>query len=511
MLKGHTKIELTNVKTGEKNTYEKDNFVTNLFKDAMQPCGVFGDLKTYFVNKSITAKNALLEMARGVVLFDTVLPNDPDQYTLPAGVNMVGRGTDAAYNGQDTTLGSYNASESVIDNDGSNVGYRFVWDFNTQQANGTIKSICLTPTASATIGFGKSNAVEDNNKTKLWEKELESYTTVNASTYPSYDNYSDQKDNIWMDFAKNRLLRVTGGFTGNSKTLGNLFFDKNITISEYRIPITNRSIFDSYNVTERRTMVPDKTYTVAMPAELQAICAETGVNRGFETRVDQKNGILSIILLPEAKCSIAAGGTIYAWEIDLNTMTSTVKKYTNNTGFIIGNNTAYEGTGRHCIYELNDYILIHSGNNTDTQKLCCLNKKTGESKDIKMMDGSAIPFSGTSYVFTDNYMKVGNLLIGTRRSYLDKSKITAYFIVDCVTGTLKNIEVYNLYNSLGCGSSRGEFYDYAICEGNRKYMMIQNAKSFLYPFVFFTINNLDTPIEKTSDQAMRITYELMKE
>ena len=42
-------------------------------------------------------------------------------------------------------------------------------------------------------------------------------------------------------------------------------------------------------------------------------------------------------------------------------------------------------------------------------------------------------------------------------------------------------------------------------------MMYQNAKSCLYPFVFFTINNLDTPIEKTDEQAMKITYTLTRE
>lgn len=506
-LKGHTKIELTNVKTGEKKTYEKDNFVTNLFRDAMQPAGAYGDLRKYFANNRKTAQEALLDMTRGIVLFDTALPADPDEYSLPAGVNMTGRGTDAAYNGKDYTLGSYNASESVIDNDGSNVGYRFVWDFSTQQANGIIKSICLTPTATANIGFGKSNAVEDNNKIKLWEKELENASYAEEAVYPGYDSRSDQKDMIWMDFAKNRLLRVTSGFTSNSRAAGSFFVDKSIIISEYRIPINNRSIFDSYNATERRNMSPAKTYTVSMPAELMALCAETNVYRGFETRTDQKNGILSIILLPEAKCSISAGGTIYAWEINLNTMTSTVKKYTNNTGYTLGNNTAYESCDSHCIYELDDYIVTYIPKSTGTQKICCINKASGECKEIHLMDGSAVPFKTDG--FCNNCLRTGNLMICARQNSLDSTKVTAYFIIDCVTGTLKNIECYNNYNSVGYGNS-GYFYDYALCAGSRKYMMIQNARAFLFPFVFFTINNLDTPIEKTDEQAMKITYTLTK-
>ena len=123
------------------------------------------------------------------------------------------------------------------------------------------------------------------------------------------------------------------------------------------------------------------------------------------------------------------------------------------------------------------------------------------------MDGSAVPFKTDG--FCNNCIRTGNLMICARQNSLDSTKVTAYFIIDCVTGTLKNIECYNNYNSVGYGNS-GYFYDYALCAGSRKYMMIQNARAFLYPFVFFTINNLDTPIEKTDEQAMKITYTLTK-
>lgn len=507
MLKGHTKIELTNVKTGEKRTYEKDNFVTNFFRDAMQPCGVYGDLQQYFFGNKKTAKNTLLEMTRGIVFFDSALPDDPDQYTLPAGVNMIGRGTDAAYNGQDTTLGSYNASESVIENDGTNVGYRYVWDFTTQQANGTIKSICLTPTGSAKIGFGKSNVVLDNNEVSLWSKILNANYS-NGTCYPRYNATGDQKNITWVDFSKNRLLRATSGFTDDPKATGNLFVDKSITLSEYRMPINTRSIFDSYNYSERANMTADKTYVVSMPGELQALCTTTNICRGYSTRVDHKNGILSIILLLEEKCSVPVDGTIYVWEINLNEMTSTVKTYVNNTGYIIGNSDNYRYRNSRCIHELDDYILVYIPKSTGTQKLCCIDKNSGACKDITLMDGSAIPFKNDG--FFDNGIRTGNLMICTRSNFIDSTKITEYFIIDCVTGTLKNIEIKSNNGSIGSGSY-GYFYDYEIFSEDRKYMMYQEAISYLYPFVFFTINNLDTPIEKTDEQAMKITYELTKE
>lgn len=40
MLKGTTKIELTDVKTGEKEVYENHNMVTNALKDIFKPLGL---------------------------------------------------------------------------------------------------------------------------------------------------------------------------------------------------------------------------------------------------------------------------------------------------------------------------------------------------------------------------------------------------------------------------------------------------------------------------------------
>lgn len=499
MLKGHTKIELTNVKTGEKKTYEKDNFVTNLFRDAMQPCSAYGSLAEYLSYDGRKAKDAFLEMTRGIVMFDSALPNDPDQYTLPAGVNMIGRGIDTSYNGADATMGSYSVSESVIDNDGTGVGYKYVWDFTTKQANGTIKSICLCPTTSAKIGFGAPTALTDNTE-NFWCKKLNRNRKYGSSTrFPGVDDDQYSLQIVWHDIENARILKVTDGFSNPPTQTHSMFFDKQITISEYPIQTTKASIFDSYNDVERNNLIPTKQYTIEMPQELQALCTNTSVQRGYDARIDKENKTLNITLLLEENCTISAGGTIYVWKVDLRTMASTVETYTNNTGYQIGGYSA--NRSRHCIYEMQNYILAFVYVSNDDTRMYCISKVTGECKRVTWMDGTNIVFDSRSDKNKFEYFLRNKDLFIARPHYI-KGTNDCGMMIDCVTGTAKH---------LGVTSCFGTCYAYNILADERKYLLISAADAYLYPFVFFTINNLDTPIEKTDEQAMKITYELTKE
>ncbi len=133
MLKGHTKIELTDVNTGEKTVVEEDNLVTN----AVQYLLAFENK----LNRQPTsdlfpiAKNAL----GGLMLFDDVLAEDPNNMGFPSNAVLVGYAGQTT-NTEDTMAGSLNTAES-----GENgQSYVNVWDFSTSQANGTIQSLALT-------------------------------------------------------------------------------------------------------------------------------------------------------------------------------------------------------------------------------------------------------------------------------------------------------------------------------------------------------------------------------
>jgi hypothetical protein len=133
MLKGHAKIELTDVVTGEKTVVEEDNLVTNAVQYLLA-----------FMNKiNRQPSNEIFPIATnalgGLMLFSDTLAEDPNNMSFPGNASLVGY-ADRNSNTDDTMRGSLNAIESYA----TDRGYVSVWDFSTSQANGTIASLALT-------------------------------------------------------------------------------------------------------------------------------------------------------------------------------------------------------------------------------------------------------------------------------------------------------------------------------------------------------------------------------
>ena len=134
MMKGHTKIELFDAKTGElKQRYEEDNLVTNAVKY----------LLAYENKINRQPSNEIFPIATkalgGIMLFNKEIEENADNFEFPIANQLVG------YAGRETNVtnpqaGSINPLECVNADD----GYTTVWDFGTSQANGTIKCVCLT-------------------------------------------------------------------------------------------------------------------------------------------------------------------------------------------------------------------------------------------------------------------------------------------------------------------------------------------------------------------------------
>mgnify|MGYP006923764568 CR=1 FL=1 len=74
----------------------------------------------------------------GILLYQNALEERADNIYAPLNNPLIGYASDDANNTEDIRRGSRNLTESK-EVDG---GYRFVWDFATSQANGTISAIC---------------------------------------------------------------------------------------------------------------------------------------------------------------------------------------------------------------------------------------------------------------------------------------------------------------------------------------------------------------------------------
>ena len=133
MLKGKTKIILTNVETGEQEIHEDENLVTNALDKLIN----LEMAVNHQPNSRILplATNAL----GGIMLFDGELTETPDNIHFPVEAHLVGYANQSV-NTTDIFRGSYNSVESGKTAD----GYVSVWDFGTSQANGTIKAVAST-------------------------------------------------------------------------------------------------------------------------------------------------------------------------------------------------------------------------------------------------------------------------------------------------------------------------------------------------------------------------------
>ena len=97
MLKGTTRIELTDVNTGEVETYENHNMVTNALRDVLKPLGLC-KRPSRFLSEFTPYCEKLLG---GILCFDTEIPENADNYYPPANATLIGC---AAYGVQHATV-----------------------------------------------------------------------------------------------------------------------------------------------------------------------------------------------------------------------------------------------------------------------------------------------------------------------------------------------------------------------------------------------------------------------
>ena len=233
MLKGKTTFELTDVNTGEVEVIEDSNMITNGLQEFLRTYGYFGcDVLS---DDTVRTNSLWVNLLGGLFLFDTALDEDVNNTFMPAGVKMIGNGSkDVSNSGAVTELGSYNATESGLQSDGS---IKFVYEFNTAQANGNIACACLTSKVGGYIGMGNDSNRYYNDSYVLNAYRSDNnhycYSGIDGATngpsymlYPVYSenaiyftnpyniNYSSAySSQHWSVTKKIQILKVRAGFT----------------------------------------------------------------------------------------------------------------------------------------------------------------------------------------------------------------------------------------------------------------------------------------------------------
>ncbi len=569
MLKGKAKIELTNVKTGEKETYESENMITNFFNDILQCDSIGASFSWYLSNKigsndSQSTFTCFKKLTQGIVLWDDTLEEDASKYhSYDNNALAIGVANHYTYSGDVVSRGSFNEKESslVVSSPYMKSGeqIKYVWDFNTSQAVGTIKSISLCPQYNIYSMPSLENQYNANYSSDYEHGDL-------ADSY-----YSRCAWNFLYKALKNNDRIGQHNFIYNNKEYS---IDADKLFKEKKLYVLSRAMLNSYNflLTERLSQIPgneewNQEKIIEIPSELSNIILDEKQQDSSSTSYYNyatmhygfsSDGKLRMLFFPNYQDHIDSTDTMYIWEIDfVNNYNSKVLTFTNvipeGYSIIINNsmnpnklfgseavNTNWvKGAANQVIWSNNylTFLAVHPKSSWqyynlgnirgltcfDQIKIMILNLNTGEVKEAydnddltslnkyytspkPIFNKAQTSVHGLEYLYFNSAYSINDYI------YFKPLNDNTFLSINC------NINTFiNSYRFLGGNYTKT--VDYTLYNqslyfnkiNNLLYVfhsMNNNDNIRLNPYSFCTINNLETPITKGNDQVMKITYTL---
>ena len=217
MIKGRATIQIIDEKSGETvREIHEENMITNAVDTILNPpdyieTGMdaendrsYNPLRDFLGNLADTA-------FRGVIVCRDKIPEDGNNMMLPWTNEEVGHAGISNTN-TDTTIGTYNSNESGRIENGK--GYRHVWDFASDKANGEIGCICLTTKDGGTCGMHDTYWELSTGGIDLNSSSTGSFNKTYHTIVGRYINDSEFNNGLYKWFYMDRLS------DGNVRLLG---------------------------------------------------------------------------------------------------------------------------------------------------------------------------------------------------------------------------------------------------------------------------------------------------
>lgn len=468
MLKGRTRIELTNIHTGEREVVEKDNLVTNALQYIFNPAGYIKASGTMFGS---TFVNFYANLTGGLLLLDTALTEDAETINLPRNVKQTGC---AVYNQQNssgqTIRGNYNATESEIDTVNKKVKY--VYDFDTAEGNGTIACVSLTH-AYGGYGTNGTSVMPTTGKYPL-------YTSVGTGnlhyTGPNNGISAMDRSGGYLDYGSGLKWIIKIDATTDSVYYFSITGTSAITIYRYRANITTISLFD--------TPASSRTILESTDISLNTSISQQYFSYNYDEETDK------LYIVSASSYSVANGKTYVITEIDLaNDFAVTQYTMTNSSGLAM--RVAYNKSDTWC-YEGKIYFKNYS---TSTHSF--FRQEIGNSTNIEKLETSDT-LKGLRVEMARN----GKLYCEYTSSYGGVA-----YVVDVDTFTLTYPETTTFYdsNDRQFVPVKGFPLLYYLTQGSYE------GTFAIRTDYLATVNNLSSPVVKTADKTMKVTYTLTEE
>ena len=483
-MKGHAKIEIKNVETGEKRVIEHDNMITNAVAELIKPLGIGYSVLNALYNKS---KN-IDHLFSGIMLFADPIEEDANIIVPPAGNTMVGKGDNTAYTGVDTTKGSFNIADSGYDENGN---LKLVWEFNTSQANGTISCICLCPLEGGSIGVGSPVCGTDA---------LANFYVAEKSTI-QYSNETDVYSEMCIiDASTNKIMRTDKSLSTQFNSSDESVYPKDTqSLKCYieRIHLDNVTLKDNRKMRKIENIEIHYKDTVinALPSR-----SDSGGKSKIHCGVCN-DGQYCYFSLSE-KALIPANGKLYLTKFDISNNQEEIIEVTNTTGKNIKLRTLNDGVmnARLSLKVMKGYLFVR------TEDDMIYRIKLSDNTDVSPATIGGTVYTDQSWFF--NYDDGERLFL--------HNTVNAYVaVLDVVSNEVSYVNIVNDWTS----SDDGFMLDKVRICGRPAYLVTSNYYSYYSrfyehcniicnPLLISTINNLTEPVTKTSSHTMKVTYTL---
>lgn len=477
-LHGHTRLELTNIHTGQTEIVEKDNLIT----DAV--AGVFNGLGGSMNWQRLIAagderwtaapKDLLTMFYGGLLLYNTRLGTDASVCFAPAAAGITGTAVYGKVNdGANTVRGNCNLTETSIDPENGVATY--VYEFGTGQANGVIASVCLTSPLGGY--FSETAGTAPAVSTQAARMDF-------GGTLGGYDKLLPGLDTAYLYPADALGTVLYADPTADTVTVGRLTTGSTAALTLQRHALNLHSI----DLFRRGT---DGAYNSKMDESVLSLSGFLQATGNACNRLccDAERRKFYLVSAPSGS-SCSTSGQFKVREYDLDTLESTDYALPNNTGVKLKNAVAaaWETPLNGTVYDGWVYFVAYDGSAIYRVKLTDASAVQQVTLNGRMMTTVSDWHDGRLYF----YDKSGSVVLNTAENAL-----LGIEAAGTETGTSHAVTVPVL------GEPVAPLLRYI--ESSRVYTTRTLRGNYLA-----TVNDLDASVEKTADKTMKITYTLRK-
>ena len=512
-LKGVCSIEIRNEDGSLAQKTTDENMVTNFISNLINPDYEF--FKGLFDKNVMEFDYALYplidKVIGGVFLFGDTLPEDPD-YRIPK-APLIGHAS-STYQHNIPTAGLFNQNESTVlsDTEGNIKGFKYVWDFATDKANGAIKCVSLTTGKAGSKGYSYSNNSKIKNDiftmpciaaTNRYNEyyPLNVFETSTGNFLLSVDTTTKGSNNA-IFYGENKYDKLLYKSRDYPVLIANIEMDVFIFIekvTENSITFTKRKLKKNIGIYDERDSISKRLIVV----EEKTIDFDRTIFRVINN--DILNEIHAKIYTDDQFIYVSGNdyGNLYIYKLDPKTITIVDTRVAvtdiEGVGYHYSNITAYQKYQGCVEYEGYFYTTRY------------WDSKDGSSNHWRL------DFIKIDIMDTNNFETIRTFCtVSSSSSFTDYAFFSIYDKTLFCNYYNPDISLYLMHHG-GINYFTGPIpinfvnIDFPYVVGNYYDANYSYTAYGVYNQGLITIDNLSTPIIKNSTQTMKITYEITEE